>query len=110
MVRASGVGITLPKQGCPAIMCTFAGQGVDACLVARIEGKMIQARCCALMMPGTQIRRFLQDQVRCAPPPTYSMLPLLIRLVTECLQDPAPFDAGSLEIGNPEFDVVQRAC
>lgn len=110
VIWAASVGVTIGEQQRPPVIGGVGDKLVELCRVADVEGEMIEPGTASVMTVGGQRGGLLDNDVRIAELPAASAVPMLVRRVAECGQEPSKAVDGAGEIGDPQLDVVQRSA
>lgn len=103
-----GVGVPVGEEEGPAVLLGFGGEEVDG-LFPGVEGEVVEAGGAAVVVVGGEGGGLFEDEVGVVEPPAASVVPGLVGGVAECFEEPLPVGDGAVEVGDPDFDVVEGA-
>src|SRR5215469_3217773 len=108
VLGSAGVRMPVGKHQLPAVQLGVPGQLVDMILAGGVEREMIQARAQPIVPGRRACRRLLNDYVNTPRSPAPATWPVLKQPVAELGQEPAPAHDRPVQVGDPQFHVVDH--
>jgi hypothetical protein len=104
---AAGVRVAVGEHQFPAVLGRRGDQAVEVGAVGEVEREVVQAGPEPVVLRAGARGRGLDDQVGRAQAPAAPVRPVLERGVAQLAEQSAEAVRGALQVGDPEFDVVQ---